>query len=162
MSAFGKGVIGLLRLSLGWIFLWAFIDKLWGLGYATDAAKSWLNGGSPTTGFLKFGSEGPFADFFQGLAGSAWVDWLFMLGLLGIGIALVLGAGVRIAGCAGALLMVLMWLAVLPKENNPFLDDHTIYFFVFLVLPSVHAGRYVGFGKWWEKTSLVRMFPWLE
>jgi thiosulfate dehydrogenase [quinone] large subunit len=40
-----------IRLALGWIFLWAFLDKTFGLGHETIAAKSWLNGGSPTKGF---------------------------------------------------------------------------------------------------------------
>ena len=50
-----------------------------------------------------------------------------MLGLLGIGVALILGIGMRVAAVAGALLLVLMWTAVLPPENNPFMDDHLIY-----------------------------------
>ena len=74
-------VWGLLRLSIGWIFLWGFIDKLFGLGFATKADSAWLAGGSPTFGFLKFAVKGPFAGFYHGLAGSAAVDWLFMAGL---------------------------------------------------------------------------------
>ncbi len=30
-----KGALGLLRLSLGLVFLWAFFDKVFGLGFAT-------------------------------------------------------------------------------------------------------------------------------
>ncbi|WP_318272177.1 hypothetical protein [Microbispora triticiradicis] len=41
------------RVAVGWVFLWAFLDKLFGWGFATPAAKAWINGGSPTTGFLK-------------------------------------------------------------------------------------------------------------
>ncbi|MER7365496.1 hypothetical protein ABT353_22580, partial [Nonomuraea wenchangensis] len=40
------------RISIGWVFLWAFLDKTFGWGFATPAAKAWINGGSPTTGFL--------------------------------------------------------------------------------------------------------------
>ena len=36
------------RLSLGWIFLWAFLDKLFGLGHETPSARAWIDGGSPT------------------------------------------------------------------------------------------------------------------
>ena len=50
-------VWGLLRMAVGWIFLWAFLDKLVGLGFATEVGKGWLNGGSPTFGFLNFGSS---------------------------------------------------------------------------------------------------------
>lgn len=152
----------MLRLMLGWTFLWAFMDKLWGLGFATESAKSWLSGGSPTLGFLKFGTTGPFAETFQSFAGAEWANWLFMVGLLLIGLALIFGVGVRIAGYTGALLMLLMWLAVLPKENNPFLDDHIIYLLVLLGLAHVRAGQWFGFGAWWKKTSLVRAMSILE
>src|SRR3989338_4218589 len=110
-----KQVFALLRITLGFIFLWAFFDKLLGLGFATTPEKSWLAGGSPTLGFLKFGSEGPLAGAFQAMAGNPAVDGAFMVGLLGIGVALTLGIGVRISGYTGALLMLMMWAAVLPK-----------------------------------------------
>lgn len=48
----GAIAIALLRLSIGFVFLWAFLDKLFGLGYATPGARAWINGGSPTKGFL--------------------------------------------------------------------------------------------------------------
>src|SRR5689334_12004100 len=41
-----------LRLLTGFVFLWAFLDKTFGLGYATASGKGWLDGGSPTKGFL--------------------------------------------------------------------------------------------------------------
>ena len=52
-------VLAAIRISLGWIFLWAFVDKLFGLGFATPSARSWLNGGSPTKGFLANAATGP-------------------------------------------------------------------------------------------------------
>ena len=48
-----------------------------------------------------------------------WADWLFMIGLLVIGLALVLGFTMRIAASAGVAMLVLMWSAVLPPANNP-------------------------------------------
>ncbi|MCH8627748.1 DoxX family protein [Arsenicicoccus piscis] len=42
-----------LRLVLGWTFLWAFIDKLFGLGFATPSARAWIDGGTPAQGFMK-------------------------------------------------------------------------------------------------------------
>src|SRR5688500_1789811 len=85
-----------LRLALGWTFLWAFLDKTFGLGFATEDKAAWINGGHPTEGFLKFAATGPFKEFYNGIAGAAWADWLFMIGLLGIGLALTLGIGMRI------------------------------------------------------------------
>ncbi|MBO3752861.1 DoxX family membrane protein [Streptosporangiaceae bacterium NEAU-GS5] len=137
------------RLALGWIFLWAFLDKTFGLGHSTTNAKAWINGGHPTEGFLKSGTKGPFADLYHAMAGAVAADWLFMLGLAAIGVALILGIGMRIAAGAGALLMVLMWSAVLPPASNPFMDDHLIYAVVLVGLALVRAGDTLGLGRWW-------------
>ena len=44
-------------------------------------------GGSPTKGFLSSVDVGPFTTAFHAIAGTWWADWLFMLGLLGVGVA---------------------------------------------------------------------------
>ncbi len=150
------------RLALGWTFLWAFLDKTFGLGFATPAAKAWINGGSPTKGFLGNAVEGPFEGLYHGIAGAAWADTLFMLGLAGIGLALVLGIGLRIAAATGALLYVLMWTAVLPPENNPFMDDHLINAAVLIGLALVAAGDTLGLGRMWSRLPLVQKNPWLK
>ncbi|MFC6607869.1 DoxX family membrane protein [Amorphoplanes digitatis] len=150
-----------IRLALGWIFLWAFLDKLFGLGHSTVAAKAWINDGSPTAGFLGKSATGPFTGFYHSIAGSAVADALFMAALLGIGVALLLGIGMRIAAGAGALLMVLMWTAVLPPSSNPFMDDHLIYAAVLVVLALLGAGNTLGLGRWWAATPLVRRNTWL-
>ena len=154
--------IAALRISLGWIFLWPFLDKVFGLGFTTKPEQAWLNGGSPTTGFLKFGTKGPFVDMFQGLAGNMFVDWIFMLGLLGIGIALILGIGMRIASYSGALMLMLMWLAVLLPEHNPLMDEHIIYALMLLIFPMIGAGQHFGLGKWWSNMAPVKRFPIFE
>ncbi len=153
---------GLLRLMMGWIFLWPFLDKVFGLGFATEQGSGWIDGSSPTFGFLEFGTRGPFKDIFQPMAGNVFADWLFMIGLLGIGLALVLGIGVRIASVAGAVMLVLMWLAALWPEHNPFLDDHLIYAFVLVGVYVTDAGRYLGFGRTWSESALVRANPFLK
>jgi thiosulfate dehydrogenase [quinone] large subunit len=150
------------RIALGWVFLWAFIDKTFGLGFATPAAKAWIAGGSPTTGFLKGTADNTFGGFFSSLAGQGWADWLFMVGLLGIGAALILGAGIRIAAATGGLLLVLMWAAELPLATNPFLDDHIVYAIVLVGLALASAGDTLGIGRWWGGTALVRRYPVLK
>jgi thiosulfate dehydrogenase (quinone) large subunit len=150
------------RLALAWTFLWAFLDKTFGLGFATASEDAWINGGSPTTGFLNFATEGKiFHDFFAGLAGPA-ADWLFMAGLLGIGVALALGIAMRIAAASGALLLTLMWAAELPLENNPFMDDHLVYAVVLVALAIFGAGRVIGLGRPWERLPLVQRLPFLK
>lgn len=151
-----KYFAGAIRLALGWTFLWAFLDKTFGLGHETARADSWLNGGSPTEGFLAFAAAGPFKGFYNDIAGAAWADWLFMIGLAGIGIALLLGVFVNLAAASGALLLVLMWTVVLPPDNNPFMDDHLIYAGVLGLLALLNAGRYLGLGTMWERMPFVQ------
>jgi thiosulfate dehydrogenase [quinone] large subunit len=155
-------VLAGLRLALGWVFLWAFIDKLFGLGFATPAKNAWIDGGSPTKGFLGNAVSGPFEGFYHGFAGAAWADWLFMIGLAGIGIALIAGVGMRIAATSGAALLVAMWTAVLPPENNPFMDDHLIYAGVLVLLALTAAGDTLGLGKYWSRLPIVQRLPWLK
>ncbi len=156
-----RKVLALARISIGWVFLWAFLDKLFGLGFATASEDAWIEGGSPTFGFLEFGTSGPLAEFFQSFAGAAWADWLFMIGLLGIGLALMLGIGVRIAAVTGATLLVLMWAATLLPEQNPFMDDHLVYALVLVGLALSDNGETWGFGRSWKQTTLVQRFPFL-
>ena len=150
----------LTRLCLGWTFLWPFLDKLFGLGHETSTAHAWINGGSPSKGFLS-GAVGPFAGIYQAIAGAVWVNWAFMIGLLAIAVALLLGIGVRIAAVAGAVLLILMWSASLPPQDDIFMDNHIVYALVLLGLALVGAGNTLGLGRWWTQTSLVQRFPWL-
>ncbi len=152
------------RFSLGIIFLWAFLDKAFGLSFATVPGKAWINGVSPTKGFLTYGVDGIFAPFFHALAGSTVVDWLFMLGLLGISCTLILGITIKISAKLGALLMFILWLAKLPSENNPIIDEHVVYAIMFLGIAksTIRSEDYYGFGKWWKKISWVKKYSFLE
>ena len=151
-----------LRLVLGWTLFWAFLDKLFGLGYATASNSSWLNGGSPTAGYLKFATSGPLSGFWNGLSGNSVVDALFMLALLAIGLAVMLGIGTKISGISGALLMLMLWSTTLPPANNPIVDEHIVFLLVFLGMVLVKPGRWWGLGKWWANMALVKRYPILE
>ena len=158
----GRYVFAGVRIALGSVFLWAFLDKLFGLGHETAAKAAWINGGHPTNGFLKNAPTGPFQGFYNNLAGSSVIDWLFMLALLGIGVALILGIGMRIAAAASTVLLVMMWAAVLPPENHIFMDDHLIYAGTIVGLALTGVGAAFGLGKWWNQTALVKKAPWLK
>src|SRR4051794_6361546 len=129
-SVAARKALAALRIAFGLTFLWAFFDKLLGLGFATGAVvnpdtgartgidfmakgQAWLNGGSPTEGFLSFGvpAHNPFKDMFTSMAGQTWVDVLFMAALLGVGLTLTFGAGIRLGSISGALLYLSMWVA---------------------------------------------------
>lgn len=170
-----RRALAVLRIGFGVTFLWAFFDKLLALGFATGknpetgavdrfGPDAWINEGNPTYGFLSFGvpEDNPFRDFFNGIAGDAWTNWLFMIGLAGIGFALLFGVGIRIAGLAGAVMYLLMYAASLPLENNPVIDDHLAGAITVVVLAVTLAGDTWGFGKAWAKTDLVRRFPVLR
>jgi thiosulfate dehydrogenase (quinone) large subunit len=171
-TTFGRRALALLRIAFGLTFLWAFFDKLFALGFHTgyDQAgnldrfgpAAWINGGSPTEGFLKFGADGPFKDFYNNIAGAAWADWLFMLGLFGIGLALTLGIGMRIATTAGAVLYILMWTVVLPPENHPVIDDHILGALSMVVLAAFYAGDTWGLGRVWASVKTVKDNPVLR
>jgi thiosulfate dehydrogenase (quinone) large subunit len=150
-----------IRLALGWVFLWAFLDKAFGLGHDTTSAKAWIHGGSPTKGFLGSAAKGPFEGVYHSLAGTVFADVFFMVALLALGVALMLGIGMRVAAVAGAVLVVLMWSAVLPPASNPFMDDHLIYAGVLLLLGLLGAGNTLGLGRMWTATPLVRRYRWL-
>ena len=167
-----RRALAVLRVAFGLTFLWAFFDKLLALGFHTGVGQdgttdrfgdaAWINGGSPTEGFLKFGADGPLEDFYHSLAGTAFADWAFMLGLLGIGTALTFGIGMRIATVAGVVLYLMMWSVVLPPENNPVLDDHVLGAITLVVLYLAHAGDTWGFGKHWARTPLATRAPILR
>jgi len=164
--------LALARISLGLIFLWAFFDKMFGLGFSTCRAatsnvvtvgcsQAWLKGGSPTSGFLSH-ATGPFASFYQNLAGHGWVDYLFMAALLAFGVCLVLGIGMRLATSLAGLLLVLMWSAMLWPAQNPLLDEHIIYVFVLVALNLSNSQQKWGLRDWWLKTQLVKNMPLFE
>jgi thiosulfate dehydrogenase (quinone) large subunit len=139
------------RIIIGWVFLWAFIDKLFGLGFMTPAERAWINGGTPAQGFIN-GIEGPFASFFQIFA-NPFGDALFMAGLLGIGVAMMTGAGLKIAAVTGSLLMLFMYLAELPfigeHGTNPIVDSHWIEAMLLIISAVTLSGDTWGLGRWW-------------
>lgn len=161
------------RISLGFIFFWGFLDKLLGLGFSTcrdvktdvvtmACEKAWISGGSPTSGFLEFATKGPFGSFFQSLAGSPLIDFLFMAGLGLIGLTLILGIGIRVATISGVALMLMMWASMLLPENNPIIDDHIVYSIVLLGILSANKTQVWGLRKLWVKQSIVKKFPVIE
>jgi thiosulfate dehydrogenase [quinone] large subunit len=162
-----------LRVLTGFVFLWAFLDKAFGFGYATASGKGWIEGGSPTKGFLSSVAAGPMESTFHDWAGAGWANWLFMLGLLGIGVALVLGVALRPAAVAGTAMMALMWIAEWPPakhlsdgslsmSSNPFADYHLIYAVVLIALAAVGAGATWGLGKVWARLPVVSRHTWLK
>ena len=162
----GRFALAVLRLATGFIFLWAFLDKAFGLGFATPAERAWIAGGTPSQGYLHSDSvRGPLQPFFADIA-SPLTDVLFMLGLLGIGVAVMLGIGLRISAVAGTIMMVLMYLAEWPfaagtGSTNPAVDYHIIYALALIVVAETAAGDTWGLGRWWKSLPFVHTQKWL-
>jgi thiosulfate dehydrogenase [quinone] large subunit len=163
--------LAVLRIATGFTFLWAFLDKMFGLGWTTTSAKAWVNGGSPTKGFLSNVEAGPFASTFQSFAGATWANWLFMIGLAGIGIALIAGVAVRSAAASGSVLLGLMWVAEWPLarhltggdptgSTNPLIDSHVISALALVVVALTYAGTTWGLGKRWARVPFVSRHGW--
>jgi thiosulfate dehydrogenase [quinone] large subunit len=129
-----------LRFIMSFIFLWAFLDKTFGLGFATKPQSAWVRGGSPTTYFLSNVVKGPFAYLFHVLSGLPLVDWLFMGGLLFVGLTLLFNKFVVWGAIAGICMLLFMWLSLLFPDNNPIIDEHVVYMLV-LTLLAVQAKK---------------------
>ena len=85
-----------------------------------------------------------------------------MLALLALGVALILGIGMRIATYGGTLLLLMLWSSNVPPTDNPLIDEHIIFIFALWGLYLIKAGHIFGLGDWWVKTGLVTRFPILE
>ncbi|GIJ34337.1 DoxX family membrane protein [Verrucosispora sp. WMMD703] len=164
--------LAVLRISTGLVFIWAFLDKTFGLGYATPAERAWINGGSPTKGFLANVEVGPLQSVAHSIAGTWWANALFMVGLAAIGLALIAGVGLRVAAASGTLMMALMWLAEFPLarftaggdptgSTNPVVDYHLIYAVVLVALAAAYAGHTWGLGRLWARLPFVQRHRWM-
>ncbi len=113
------------------------------------------------------------ASTFHDWAGAGWVNWLFMLGLLGVGLAMVSGVALRLAAVAGTAMMAFMWLAEWPPakhlsdgtpsmSSNPFADYHLVYAVVLIALAVAGAGVTWGLGRVWAELPIVRDHTWLR
>ncbi|MBD0734727.1 hypothetical protein [Streptomyces sp. CBMA29] len=171
-SALVAKSLATVRIATGFVFLWAFLDKTFGWHYATGSGKGWIDGGSPTKGFLAGVSAGPLESFFHDIAGRGWTDWLFMLGLLGIGVALTSGIALRLTAAAGTALMAMMWAAEWPPaqhlstgapsmSSNPFVDYHLVYALAMILFAVAAAGTTWGLGRVWARIPLVARHRWL-
>ncbi|MEK7148164.1 MAG: DoxX family protein [Patescibacteria group bacterium] len=130
----------LLRISLGFLFLYAGFTKV-------------IDPGWSAAGYLK--GAVTFSGFYQWLASSQilpFTNFLNEWGLTLIGVALILGVFVRLSAMLGAIIMILYYFPILDfplvGEHGYIVDEHIIYATVLLLLGSLQAGRVWGLEKW--------------
>ena len=141
----------LLRLLMGWIFLWAGFDKA-------------INGFT-AEGFLVHGTSGPLHGWFQDLGADATalavIDPLVVVGQIALGFALVFGVATRLALLFAAVMMFLFYLAQFPPEYDLFADYYIVYIAVFAMLGALGAGRVLGLDPVIEEMPWVKRRSWM-
>ncbi|MEO6956002.1 MAG: hypothetical protein ABI137_04595 [Antricoccus sp.] len=160
MSKFGGYLLGLVRILIGWMFIWTFIDRTFGLGRPTSHDQAWTRGGSPIDGFVgsarDSGSRNPVPGFWQFLSEQhAWVNIVLMVLIAVIGVLLVLGFGMWFSCVAGAILLLLQWFTAWPIKDNLFLNSALLGAVVLIALLACNAGSFVGLGKRWQHQEKV-------
>ena len=147
-------IVSVIRISLGWICLYAGATKLFDPDWSS-------------AGYLK--SAESFSSFFGWLASPEVlpvVDFMNEWGLTLLGISLILGLFVRLSSYLGAALMILYYLPVLAfpyaGAHSFLIDDHIIYALVFLLLAELRAGRTFGLDTKFRKTDFARKYKGLS
>src|SRR3989338_3502408 len=143
-----------LRVSLGWLFLYAGITKV-------------LDPNWTAQGYIKGAKTFPL--FYQWLISSGMlpmVDFINEWGLTLLGISLILGIGVRLSSILGATLMLMYYFPILqfpyPNAHSYIVDEHIIYASALLFFAATRAGRTYGLEEWCSKLPICSKFPKLR
>ncbi len=171
-TLFGKSLksgtswsVFLLRVSLGFVFLWAGYEKI----------ETELGGKFATSGFLSHVS-GPFAFMFTGMSGNPAVEYMLVYGELLIGVSLLLGVVTRIGAVSGALMTLLLYMSTLPAmtagftgsyldflmSKNALVSYYVIYIFVFIAFVFLVPGRFLGLDGILQNLGFVERRPLLR
>lgn len=163
-QAVGRGAIclGILRIAMGWTMVWAFMDKLFGLGFPSTPDVAMINGGSPTEYYLTYLVDGPFEGIWNSLAGNTVVDWLLMFGLIAVGVSMMLGIASKLSTVGFVVMMALMFALEVPPADNPLIDYHIIYIIAALAVYWLGGYGHLGLQERWSELEIVRRLPILE
>lgn len=154
------------RLTIGWVFLFAGIEKLFLSGHAFDAGK-----------FLQFGTLGTAAGAADGAivnpTHQLWVDlagnpaamnvvnFLVPFGQVAIGVALILGLATRFAGVMGALMMAFIGIASWDFANGV-VNYHVVLVISSLILAVIAAGEVYGVDAVVDESPIIKRAPALR
>ena len=136
------------RLLLGWFML-------------VDGLQILLMPNWSASGFLLSAKTFPaFYAWFALPANSWWVDPLNSWGITLIGVALLLGVGVRLASWAGAVMMILYYFPHYTFPTVPhgyIVEEHIIDAALFVLIAVLPAAQSFGLAKYLRKTFLGRV-----
>jgi thiosulfate dehydrogenase [quinone] large subunit len=171
----GAVTVALMRIALGLVYLWAFVSQAFGITYTNqaqpppdapagtkatyewtfgyDSSKGWITSGfdySPTEAYVQNNLHGPLAFIPQNLP-TGVDDFMWMVALAGLGIALTFGIFANVAGWGGFLMNILLWLSTFPPSTNPLIDaEHVTFALAILLFMWLQASNYWGVGRWWR------------
>ncbi len=138
----------IMRFTLGLMFFLAGFSKL---------TTEWT-----AAGYLS-GATGPFAGWFQVLAGSPIVDALNAWGLLLIGVSLLLGLCLRSASYAAIVMMAMYYFAHFEQNTvNGLIEEHVVIGLAFLILIGSGIGNVIGLDTFIERTRAYQSKRWLK
>ena len=158
-----KGTYSLVafRILLGWMFIWGFLDKMFGLGFETPSGSGVIDGGSPSS-FVTYVSGGVFEGLFDSLAGNTIVDFLLMAGLLILGVTLIVGIASKLTTIFSIVFTVVMFCLCVPPTDNPLIDYHIMLAVGIAIVYFFNGFEYISLNEKWKSTKIVEMFPILE
>ncbi len=154
----GNCCLAALRIVLGFMMVWAFLDKLLGLGMPTAPEAAVINGGSPTEYYLSELVSGVFTGMFHAIAGNPAVDFILMAGMALIGAGLILGVASRLTTVGMCLMMALMYMLSVPPSDNPLVDYHIVYILGTLAVFLLGGFDRWGLNGWYSDLGIVRRF----
>lgn len=138
----------LLRLAMAGLLLYAAWSKLSAQGWSASV-------------YLQHAS-GPFAMWFQSMAGNVFVDHLVSYGELLIGLSFLFGAFVRPAAFFSLILMMLFYVsAFVTNTAHGLISEHIVYALVSGLFLFGEFGQWYGLDYWMAKTTFVQARPWL-
>jgi thiosulfate dehydrogenase [quinone] large subunit len=151
-----KAVIFLLRVAIGWVFLWAAIRQI---PDAKWSAAQFLSGAKTFPGFYAFFLQPEILPI---------TNVLVKYGHLLLGLSLMAGLCVRLSSGFGALLLMLYYF---PRLDFPYVgggvtnlivEYHLVYALVLVYLGAIRAGRFGGLETWVASWPLFAKYPRLR
>ena len=127
MNKKALGLLFIIRISLGFIFLYSGITKFFD--------------GFTAAGYLENATEGPFKEMFASLAGSTFVDQLVIWGEIGIGISLLFGILLKLGVVSGVLMMLLYYFSSFTRESG-LINDKIMYALLLAFFGLIGGGLY--------------------
>ena len=162
-------VLVVLRVAMGWVFLFAGIEKVLALGGKPFSAAGYLQfataGTWPGVTLEQGQYLNPTHPFWASLGQNAGlvgvINVLVVFGELAIGTALILGLFTRFAAAMGSLMVTFFFIASWDFANG-IVNSDAIYVILTASLGIMGAGRVFGLDAVIEKTEFVRKAPVLH